>query len=266
MDSHAPNKLHEPIDVLVADSYNLDNNEIGIGQDCAATLGVVREIFTVASWSRSGWRKTLSRQICLAFYKILGLNTNMARKSIARIVRTSGIETSGNGKYFYWKCNVSGKETFATEERFNDVVKKYGSEEKLFKEYILRPVQKYIDAGFDSDTIKSIILANEGELPILETFKNPSIKVDKIELTVQPEQPKVLIFPWSGNPDYFKSPHVPLNFENETKNSCVYPNRNLNDRCFGCSIYDVCQSSVKYSLVDMHKKTIAGKVAKLKSF
>jgi len=49
LDSHAPNKLHEPIDVLVADSYNLDNNEIGIGQDCAATLGVVREIFTVAS-------------------------------------------------------------------------------------------------------------------------------------------------------------------------------------------------------------------------
>ena len=27
MDSHAPNKLHEPIDVLVADSYNLDNND-----------------------------------------------------------------------------------------------------------------------------------------------------------------------------------------------------------------------------------------------
>jgi hypothetical protein len=24
---------------------NLDNNEIGIGQDCAATLGVMREIF-----------------------------------------------------------------------------------------------------------------------------------------------------------------------------------------------------------------------------
>jgi hypothetical protein len=28
---------------------NLDNNEIGIGQDCAATLGVMREIFTIAS-------------------------------------------------------------------------------------------------------------------------------------------------------------------------------------------------------------------------
>jgi hypothetical protein len=190
----------------------------------------------------------------------------MARKSTPRIVRPSGIETSGNGKYFYWKCIVSGKETFATEERFNDVVKKYGSEEKLFKEYILRPVQKYIDAGFDSDTIKSIILANEGELPILESVKDVSVKVDKIELTVQPEQPKVLIFPWSGNPDYFKSPHAPLNFENETKNSCVYPNRNLNDRCFGCSIYDMCQSSVKYSLDDMKKTTSSAKVTKLKSF
>ena len=59
LDSHAPNKLHEPIDVLVADSYNLDNNEIGIGQDCAATLGVVREIFTVASWSRKWVAHTL---------------------------------------------------------------------------------------------------------------------------------------------------------------------------------------------------------------
>jgi hypothetical protein len=49
---------------------NLDNNEIGIGQDCAATLGGMREIFTVASSLVSGWRKTLSRQICLAFYKI----------------------------------------------------------------------------------------------------------------------------------------------------------------------------------------------------
>jgi hypothetical protein len=36
---------------------NLDNNEIGIGQDCAATLGVMREIFTVASYGLvSGWR------------------------------------------------------------------------------------------------------------------------------------------------------------------------------------------------------------------
>jgi len=199
----------------------------------------------------------------------------MPRKSIARIVRPSGIETSGNGKYFYWKCIVSGQETFAPEPRFKDVVKKYGTEEKLFKNYVLRPVQKYVDAGWDSDSIIAILKANDGKLPALNNKAANAVKKSKssknlsvceVELIKQPEQPKVLIFPWSGNPDYFKSPHVPLNFENETKNSCVYPNRNLNDRCFGCSVYDVCQSSVKYSLEDMHKKISAGKVAKLKSY
>jgi hypothetical protein len=199
----------------------------------------------------------------------------MPRKSIARIVRPSGIETSGNGKYFYWKCIVSGQETFAPEPRFKDVVKKYGTEEKLFKNYVLRPVQKYVDAGWDSDSILAILKANDGKLPALDNKAAKAVKKSKasknlpvceVELFKQPEQPKVLIFPWSGNPDYFKSPHVPLNFENETKNSCVYPNRNLNDRCFGCSIYDVCQSSVKYSLDDMKKTTSSAKVAKLKSF
>jgi hypothetical protein len=49
---------------------NLDNNEIGIGQDCAATLGVMREIFTVASWSRKWVAYTLqTRQIWFDFYK-----------------------------------------------------------------------------------------------------------------------------------------------------------------------------------------------------
>ena len=163
----------------------------------------------------------------------------MARKSIARIVRASGIETSGNGKYFYWKCIVSGQETFAPEPRFKDVVKKYGSEEKLFKTYVLRPVQKYVDAGWDADSIIAILKENDGKLPALDnkpakpTKASKNLPVCEVELVKQPEQPKVLIFPWSGNPDYFKSPHVPLNFENETKNSCVYPNRNLNDRCYG---------------------------------
>jgi hypothetical protein len=199
----------------------------------------------------------------------------MPRKSIARIVRPSGIETSSNGKYFYWKCIVSGQETFAPKPRFKDVVKKYGTEEKLFKNYVLRPVQKYVDAGWDFDSIIAILKANDGKLPALDNEAAKAVKKSKasknlpaceVELVKQPEQPKVLIFPWSGNPDYFKSPHVPINFENETKNSCVYPNINLDDRCFGCSIYDVCQSSVKYSLEDMKKKTSSSKVTKLKSF
>jgi len=202
----------------------------------------------------------------------------MPRKSIARIVRPSGIETSGNGKYFYWKCIVSGQETFAPKPRFKDVVKKYGTEEKLFKTYVLRPVQKYVDAGWDFDSIIAILKQNGGKLPALDNNPIKVVKSTKKKKRIlnniamdngvvkQPEQPEVQIFPWSGNPDYFKSEPTPFSFENETKNSCVYPNINLDDRCFGCSIYNLCCSSVKYSLEDMKKKTSSSKVTKLQSF
>jgi len=57
---------------------NLDNNEIGIGQDCAATLGVMREIFPNPPILKLVGGKTWkwvahtlqTRQICVAFYKI----------------------------------------------------------------------------------------------------------------------------------------------------------------------------------------------------
>jgi hypothetical protein len=190
----------------------------------------------------------------------------MPRKAQPRITRPSGIQTSANGKYYYWKCNVSGQETFAPEPRFNDVVKKYGSEEKLLKEYVLRPVQKYVDAGFDSETIKNIIKANNGELPSLDDVKVKQIKVNSIDVAFQPIEPKVQIFPWSGNPDYFKSKPSVFSIEEETKNSCVYPNRNLDDKCFGCSVYEQCRSSAKYSKEDMKKPKTAVKIKEVDSF
>ena len=203
----------------------------------------------------------------------------MPRKSIPRIVRPSGIEATTNGKYYYWWCNVSGQETFAPEPRFKDVVKKYGTEEKLFKNYVLRPVQKYVDAGWDSDSIIAILKANDGKLPPLDNKAAKAVKstkekkrsvknlaVGEMEVHNQPTEPKVLIFPWSGNPDYFKSTSVPFSLEVETKSNCVYPNRNLDDRCFGCSVYDVCQSTAKYSVEEMKKPKASGKVTKIDSF
>lgn len=189
----------------------------------------------------------------------------MARKASPRIIRPSGIEQSANGNYYYWKCNVSGKETFAPEDRFKDVVKKYGSEENLFKEYVLRSVKNYVDAGFDNETIKSIMEANDGELPKLDEDKIKSIKVAKKEL-VQPEPPKPLILPWTGNPDYFKSPPSPFNVEEESKSACIYPNRNLDDQCFGCSVYDKCNASVKYTKEQMKKPREQVKIKQIKSF
>jgi hypothetical protein len=49
---------------------NLDNNEIGIGQDCAATLGGMREIFTVASSLVVGGEKLYHARFVSTFYKI----------------------------------------------------------------------------------------------------------------------------------------------------------------------------------------------------
>ena len=209
----------------------------------------------------------------------------MARKASPRITRPSGVETSSNGKYFYWYCNVSGQETFAPEPRFKDVVKKYGSEEKMFKTFVLRPVQKYVDAGFDAETIKEIIKSNSGKLPSIDKkpFKDKSLKNERKQrlkrfstATVQSlemnssgnyEEVKVPVFPWSGNPDYFKSPTKPFNVAEESKTACLYPNKNLNDACYGCPVYDLCQCSAKLGESDWkNTKRNEVKTKKLESF
>lgn len=209
----------------------------------------------------------------------------MARKASPRITRPSGVETSSNGKYFYWYCNISGQETFAPEPRFKDVVKKYGSEEKLFKTFVLRPVQKYVDAGFDAEMIKEIIKSNSGKLPSIDKkpFKDKSLKNERKQrlkrfstATVQSlemnssgnyEEVKVPVFPWSGNPDYFKSPTKPFNVAEESKTACLYPNKNLNDACYGCPVYDLCQCSAKLGESDWkNTKRNEVKTKKLESF
>ena len=193
----------------------------------------------------------------------------MPRKAIPRITRPSGIEVSGNGNYYYWKCNVSGLETFAPEDRFNEVVAKYGSEEKLFKTYILRPVQKYIDRGFDAEHIKAVIKANYGKLPPLDAnlkerkkaLKKPRKKRLKQfavgemvgQITTESgsiEEVKQRIYPWTGNPDFFKSVPSTINIAEETKSSCMFPNRYLDDMCHGCRVYAECQSELKYTEAD----------------
>jgi hypothetical protein len=209
----------------------------------------------------------------------------MARKASPRITRPSGVETSSNGKYFYWYCTVSGQETFAPEPRFNEVVKKYGSEEKLFKTFVLRPVQKYVDSGFDAETIKEIIKNNDGKLPPLDKkpFKDKSLKNERKQrlkrfstTTVQSiemnsdgnyEEVKVPVFPWSGNPDYFKSAPSVFNVADESKTACIYPNRQLNDACYGCTVYSVCQCSAKLGEADWkNTKRNEVKTKKLESF
>jgi hypothetical protein len=193
----------------------------------------------------------------------------MARKAIPRIKRPSGIEVSANGNYYYWNCNVSGLETFAPEARFKEVVAKYGSEEKLFKTYVLRPVQKYVDAGFDADYIKKLIVANDGKLPSMDgkakerkqALKKPrkqrlkkfavgEVVIHQTNDTGSLEEVKQKVYPWTGNPDYFKSEPVPFDAALESGDTCFYPNRNLTDMCYGCAIYDKCKCHLKMGEAD----------------
>lgn len=210
----------------------------------------------------------------------------MPRKAQPRKVRPSGIQTSANGKYYYWKCNVSGLETFADEKRFKDVVKNYGSEETLFKTYVLRPVQKYVDAGFDAETIKSIAAAHDGKMPPLggkkvkpvkqKRGRKPKLKsfaVGTVETTVESssgvfEQETKPVYPWSNDPDYFKSQPIPASIEAITVDTCVYPNRYMDDACYGCPVYDKCVLKIKYTPEDWKKprKGNETKVKELKSF
>ena len=203
----------------------------------------------------------------------------MPRKAQPRTTLPSGIQQSANGKYFYWKCNVSGLETFADENRFKDVVVKYGSEENLYKTYVLRPVQKYVDAGFDSETIKLIVKKNGGKLPALDAStkikvaglprkgsKNAveTVSVGSEEIVAEP----IKIYPWTGNPDFFKSAASPISVSDTTKEVCLYPNRHLDNECRGCSIYVECACSSKFTDEDWRKpsKRNEVKITPIKAF
>jgi hypothetical protein len=196
----------------------------------------------------------------------------------------SGIVASKDRKYFYWSCTLTGLNTFANAERFKKIVANFGSEEKLAAEFVAAPVKKYLAAEFTIPQIVEMMKANGGTLPPLGGKKKkiekvkrvlkPGLKtfsVGQIDIPVQlatgsVEVVKSPVYPWSGNPDYFKGGCVPVCVEEETKASCMYPARNLDDQCHSCPVYDRCQSSAKYSLADMKKPRESVKVKLIHSF
>ena len=198
----------------------------------------------------------------------------------------SGIIATKNRKYFYWSCSKTGLMTFANAERFAKVVASYGSEANLVKDFVAAPVKKYLAEGWDVEAIKGIIAANKGKLPPIGGKKKVIEKVKKVRkpslksfamgsLTVPVQQTSGSfeveakpVFPWSNDPDYFKSPIRPLGAAEATKDSCAYPNRYLDARCQGCSIYDSCAFKGKYEPSDWKKSTPRNEVVvkQLKSF
>jgi hypothetical protein len=176
--------------------------------------------------------------------------------------------------------------TFANAERFSKVVASYGSEAKLVKEFVAAPVKKYLAEGWDVDAIKAIIKGNKGKLPPIGGKKAKPVKFKKVrkprlknfatgkeEVAVQMpsgsfEVETKPVYPWTNDPDYFKSTPTPLSPSDATKDSCAYPNRYLDTRCKDCSIYDLCAFKGKYDPSDWKKNTPKNEVVvkQLKSF
>lgn len=188
----------------------------------------------------------------------------MPRKSSPHIVRPSGIESNPNETAFFWKCNASGQVTFADPIRFKEIVEKYGSEENLFKTYVLRSAQKYLDAGYAVEQIRALSVKHGGKLPrfsetesIPNAVVSPVIAVRTVKKAATSadvgtpvpsdriELPKPVVYPWSANPDYFKSPPRPFDVAEESKTTCIYPNHHLDTECHGCPVYDQCRCELK---------------------
>ncbi len=183
----------------------------------------------------------------------------MASKN--RYTRPSGIEATRDHAYFYWRCTLLGTPTFASAERFKNIIERFGTEEKLFKTFICRKAQKLLDAGFTVEQIKKEGEKLLGELPSkaekpvkqkrvkkdvdVNTEEAPEAKkVDVVEIKA-PKVEERVIYPWSNDPNYFKGEPHPLNVEEETKQCCMFPGRYLDYDCHGCPVHDKCQNSLK---------------------
>jgi len=198
----------------------------------------------------------------------------------------SGVIASKDRKYFYWSCSKTGLKTFASAERFKKVISQYGSEINLVKTFVAAPVKKYLAEGWEIDAIKAIIEANKGKLPPVGGKKKKVEKVKKVrkprlksfavgslEVPVQQnsgsfEVEAKPVYPWTNDPDYFKSPPTPVNLSESTVDNCSFPNRYLDNRCQGCSIYDKCNFKSKYTPSDWKKGAPRNEVVvkELKSF
>lgn len=199
----------------------------------------------------------------------------------------SGVVASKDRKYYYWQCSKTGLQTFANAERFKKVLAVYKTEANLVKTFVAAPVKKYLAADFELETIKNIIKNNGGKLPPIggkkkkiekvKKVRRKSLKsfaVGKVEVKVQTptgsfEVEAKPVYPWSDNPDYFKTTtNAPLSIEAMTTESCAYPNRYLDDECRNCPIYDRCALKIKYTPEDWKKpaKRNEVKIKVLKSF
>ena len=169
------------------------------------------------------------------------------------------IAISKDGKYVYPVDSVTGHKTFAPIEYFKSMVQnKYGgSVERFVKEYVTRETKKYLAAGYTPEQVKETASKCKNfKLPkIAKPKKDPRIpekerkkRVSSTTETVtndQGVQETVKVYPWTNNPDYFREPHKALDIVEATKHACFRPDIYLDDECYGCPYYDICQCELK---------------------
>ena len=175
------------------------------------------------------------------------------------------IAVSKCGKYVYPVDSISGAKTFAPIEYFKkNVETKYGgSIEKFVKEYTTRETKKYLKEGWSPEGIRAqAATSKNGKLPKLDKKpkKDPnapkkkrrarlSAHVISTEITINENgiQEKVVTYPWSADPTgYFKSTPVALDIGEATKDTCLRPDIYLDDNCYSCNYYELCQCPIKY--------------------
>jgi hypothetical protein len=174
------------------------------------------------------------------------------------------IAVSKDGKYVYPVDSITGSKTFAPIDYFQKMVKsKYGgSVERFVKEYITRETKKYLDSGYTPEQVKEIASKHkDNKLPKIAAKVKKDPRVPKKERKTKQAttakttvtladgtQEVVNVYPWSGNPDYFTSPHTALDIAAVENNTCFMPNIYLDDECYGCPHYDACKCTLKYDL------------------
>jgi hypothetical protein len=197
-----------------------------------------------------------------------------------QIVLPSGVLQSKDGKYHYWQCSVSGTMTFAKPDYWKQIMAKYKTEKNLVKAYVCRKAKKLLESGMKQAEIIKVLnqkttyaakkeklevkkIKKEREKVIKKVRKKRSVglkgfavgktEVEKITDSGSFVKEVVPIYPWQGNPDYFKSQASPISVEEVTHDTCAFPNRYLSDDCKDCPIYAKCVFPQKYTTADWKK-------------
>jgi len=167
-------------------------------------------------------------------------------------------------KYAYPIDSITGCSTFAPIEYFKKILQnKYGNDVIRFtKEYITRETKKYLDAGYTVEQIKDIASkSKKNKLPKINVKpkKHPNMPKKErrkrlashaesttVVINEEGKEEKVRTYPWTGNPDYFRSDGPAYTDLAEiSKEACLRPDIHLNEKCDGCPHYDICLCPLK---------------------